>query len=157
MLKFVAGKAGKPNRDLHLELDNLMPGTYYLFVEVDWAYSQREFVVTSYGEGTVKFLGDEASRYDKMGVLRDIFKSKAVQEGPSVQKADMGRYNAPGIVKYADVSYLSQFGYAYFYYVNREKTLTFEENLVFTQFRGAKLVQPFAGTAATVKVAPRQE
>ena len=29
--QFVAGVTGKPNRDLHLEVDNIQPGEYYLY------------------------------------------------------------------------------------------------------------------------------
>jgi calpain-15 len=35
-LQYVAGTAGKPNRDLHLEVEDLQPGTYFLFSEIDW-------------------------------------------------------------------------------------------------------------------------
>lgn len=48
---YVSGTSGKPNRDLHLEVDNLQPGNYKLFAEVDWEqYEHQDFVLTAYGD-----------------------------------------------------------------------------------------------------------
>ena len=82
----------------------------------------------------------------------EIFKSKALQGGPTVKKSDMSKYKAPEVVKYVDLS--QELGYAYFYYDNGHETLTYEEKVKFPSFTGCQLLEPHAGAEATVKVAP---
>ena len=48
-------------------------------------------------------------------------------------------------------------GQGAFYYVNGEQTLNYEENLTFTQFQGAQLLDPYSGNAAVIKLPPQQD
>ena len=79
--EYVAGAAGQPNRDLHLEVENLERGSYYLFCEMDWVHSERNFVLTSYGLSAVDFCGEFTDEIAKEDLLKEAFKTKALQGG----------------------------------------------------------------------------
>jgi hypothetical protein len=161
--QYVASVAGQPNRDLHLEVPSLEPGTYYLYTEVDWCQSMTdEYVITAYGRANVEFQGDYSGSFSKLECLKQIFMSKAQASGngslsakDGVARADMGKYGAKGIVKYTDLS--AKEGYAYIYYVNDEAEKTYKEELTFTTFNGAELLHPYSGSKATVVVKPQSE
>ena len=51
------GTHGLKKRDCYLEFDELEPGEYYMYCEVDWLQATQEtaFVATCYGVNTVTF------------------------------------------------------------------------------------------------------
>lgn len=56
-LTYIGGKPGLSTRDCYLECDNLEPGSYQLFCEVDWSSNapSENYVVTCYGADSANF------------------------------------------------------------------------------------------------------
>lgn len=54
---------------MHLEIDSLKDGTYYVFAQMNWASSEKQFVLTAYGKGDTMFLKDD-NKYTKDDILR---------------------------------------------------------------------------------------
>jgi hypothetical protein len=54
-------------RDTYVEIENMAPGEYYLFVEVDWPEKSEhtEFCASFYGASGAYFLRDESSQFSK--------------------------------------------------------------------------------------------
>ena len=63
------------SREIDLELDNLEAGNYLAFVEIETKYGPAEFCITTYGLSPVRFGENEASHYDRVAFLSDIFTS----------------------------------------------------------------------------------
>jgi len=51
------------SRDMYLEFEHLETGTYYLYVDMDWDLTTKDFryCATSYGQAEIKF---EINKYD---------------------------------------------------------------------------------------------
>lgn len=104
-----------------MEVDNIQPGEYYLYAQIDFATEQREYCLTSYGEGNVQFLGNEAKTMDNyhgvehLDFMDEIFKSRALSGRSGVKRSNMAQYKAPGVIKYVDLN-AAELGWAVFFY-----------------------------------------
>ena len=77
-LKYIKGCSGW-DREVHLNIENLAKGDYYVYAEVDWNEGTEEpdFCVTSYGASKTFFLRDENSLFEKEKFLMKVYQSKA--------------------------------------------------------------------------------
>ena len=73
-LKYIKGCSGW-DREVHLQVDNLLKGEYYVYVEVDWNEGSEEtdFCVTCYGSSKSFFLRDENSLFEKEKFLAKAY------------------------------------------------------------------------------------
>lgn len=76
------------DRDTHVELGIVGPGTYYVCIEMElhtnesWQKYGSEIFVTNYGPGMTKFGGDESKKYPVAQVLEAAFTNK-IKKYPS--------------------------------------------------------------------------
>ena len=99
---YQGGKFQCYQRDIHLELKNLEPGSYVLFTEVDWNGTQStdKYFITSYGPNKVSF--DEYEGPESMDALRAAA-SAILDQG--LQTGDLNEENpwdgAPAVTVYS--------------------------------------------------------
>lgn len=158
---YIAGTKGR-KRDLHLEIDHLEAGEYYVFVEFDWANvtpdGDCEFVITTYGEAISEFEGEEdaylESENGKINILKDVFRSKAFQDRDTVKIQDLNQYKVD-VKRYSDLS--GEDGYLFFVLKNEDDHMAYTENCTFTKFIGATLLSPYSDDSFSVKVLPQND
>lgn len=137
--EYVAGTCGKPNRDLHLEIDDLEAGEYILFAECDWEHSHEDFVLTSYGSDVIWENTTAHENEEKHDFLINVFRDKCRKGDDKIKVSNpVAQYEAPGVVKYTDLS--AKEGYAYIYYENKESDKVYTETINFTKFNGCTLL-----------------
>lgn len=130
-----------------------MRGEYFIFVEMDWAEKTEdtEFCITSYGFSKTFFLRDEKSLFDKYGLLRKVYATKALQKLEGVTCVNYEEKNAPGVNKY---KCFNEEGYGFIYITNEEKDSSFKEKVNYTKFEGLEMVKPQQGQGYEVLVKP---
>lgn len=139
-------------RDTHLELENLEAGEYYVFAEL--CDSSNAFTITAYGVGNYDFCGDESSKFEKIKILSDVFKSKALQGGEDVL---LDNYSAVAKVKrYQYVNDVTE-GYLFVYIDNADPAEAYRERCDFNDFKNLELLGQFSGNNYDVTVPPGKE
>lgn len=151
-LTYVNGMSGW-DRDSHIEFENLPRGEYYVYIEMDWAEKTEdtEFCVTCYGYSKTFFLRDEKSLFDKVGLLRLAYASKATQQLEGVTCVNYADKNAPLINKY---KCFNDEGYGFIYIKNDEKESSFKEKVQYTKFEGLEMMKPQQGQGYEILVKP---
>lgn len=162
-LEYVKGVCGKM-RDLHMELDEIEPGEYYVFVELDQAspLNVSDFALTTYTSARIEFHGDESSYFPRLQILTDAFKSKALigHQSVTLEQRDVNGLELKSATKYPVQKY-SDFsgddGYAFIYFANGMNGKNYTENCVFKRFEGLKMLPPFSGNSYEVELPPNSE
>ena len=143
-------------RDLHLEVEQLEPGEYYIFAELDWNLvltDAPQFQITAYGRQQAQFLGDEHSLVTKENLLCSIMRTKVIQDHPGLTVKSMA--NSDLVQKYKDFN--GEEGYCFIYFSNMESHATYRETCRFTAFEGLRLLPPHFGTTYEIEVPPQSE
>lgn len=154
-LEYLKGNKSFQSRDTHIEIENLEPGEYYLYVEFDWqeATTDTKFVVTFYGESEADFLRDEMLLFPrKRDILEHMFKSKALQEGQKVKIQDMSNYGKENIKKYQ--AQANDEGYLFVMVKNDDEQAVYVEHCSYEPFTGLTFLEPEKGTAYSIEVQP---
>ena len=121
-------------------------GVYLLFVEVDWEVHSFPITISTYGRGSVKFLGDEHEKYPNF--LEEVYKTCAKKGG---ERLDYSNEGEPNCFKYSG---MCPEGYGYNYFENFSSGAIIKEIVNYTTLEGLKLMEPYRGTSYEVNVKP---
>lgn len=146
---------------MHLEIDNLEAGDYYLLAEVDWTSTLREFVLTAYGAANVTFFEEISQCYNKLDMLQTAYMSKILSTPNTDKSAIYKKSGIPG-KKYMDMSAIG--GYCCVLYVNNHEECVLKEELTILEpinknYKGCKLLGEYEDYKSffVIKVAPKSE
>lgn len=141
------------SREVWEEFAHLEPGHYYCFIECDWPADSEhtDLCVSSYGASDVYFLRDEKSLFAKNDILRQLYRSCALQGKCSQSVADMSDSGAREIKRYFGQT---EEGYLYCHVENRDKEATYSESLAFVSFDALELLMPQKGSSFDITVGP---
>ena len=121
-VQYIKGIYDHWERDYYIEDEELEPGKYFVFVEIDWHDSiydpEKIFTIITYGQGFSNIV-DETVNFNKTEYLKKLFISKTkTMSKDGLLISDMNDKGAPKIQRFVEYNFPD--GYNYIIVLNND-------------------------------------